>query len=421
MEKGATRLEFRPVGELTAPTRTARVHPRRQLERLAQSIERFGFNAPIVVSAAGEIVAGEARWLAARQLGRQTVPVAIVDHLAPRQVEAYRIADNRLAEESEWDEAILASIYRDLDLELAVEDIQALGFSNAEMDKLLAFGLPDPATNEDGKQVAAPPPVTRPGDTWLLGAHRLRCGSSTVPRDVERLLAGARPHLMVTDPPYGVEYDPSFRNEIVNRGKESARVGEVLNDDRADWREAWALFPGEVTYVWHAATKAYEVEASLRACRFETRAVIVWVKPNFAIGRGNYHWQHEPALYSVRKGGTGHWQGARDQSTTWNIDASGIENLATVHGTQKPVECMRRPMLNNSARGDVVYEPFGGSGSSIIAAETIGRRCYAMELSEAYCDVIVRRWQAFTGRSATLQGTGETFSVTSKSRLGFSH
>jgi DNA modification methylase len=221
---------------------------------------------------------------------------------------------------------------------------------------------------------------------------------------------------MVTDPPYGVEYDPSFRNETLNRGTDSARIGEVLNDDRADWREAWQLFPGDVAYVWHAATRAYEVEGSLRACAFEVRAVIAWVKPNFAIGRGHYHWQHEPALYAVRKGATGHWQGARDQSTVWSIDASGIENLATVHGTQKPVECMRRPMLNNSRRGDAIYEPFGGSGSTIIAAETIGRRAYTMELSEAYCDLIVRRWQTFTGYAAVHARSGATFAATAEHR-----
>jgi DNA modification methylase len=416
MPNETVRFEVRPIADLEAPKRTARLHPRRQLERLAQSIDRFGFNAPIVISAAGEIVAGEARWRAAQQLGRSEVPVVIAEHLSPRQIEAYRIADNRLAEDAEWDDAILASIYRDLDLELAPEDVHAIGFNAAEIDKLLAFGLPDPAANEDRDQVVTPPLVTRPGDLWVLGAHRLHCGDSTSAADVKRLLAGARPHLMVTDPPYGVEYDPSFRNESLNRGTDSARVGEVLNDDRADWREAWALFPGEAAYVWHAATKAFEVEGSLRACNFETRAVIAWVKPNFAIGRGHYHWQHEPALYVVRKGGTGHWQGARDQSTVWEIDASGLENLATVHGTQKPVECMRRPMLNNSARGDAIYEPFGGSGSTIIAAETVGRRAFAMELSEEYCDLIVRRWQTFTGREATLLATGRTFAEESRRR-----
>lgn len=418
MEKENPRFEIRGIESLVPPRRTARMHPKRQIERLAQSISHFGFNAPIVISHDGEIVAGEARWRAAKLLARPNVPVVVADYLSPRQIEAYRIADNRIAEDGEWDEAVLASIYRDLDLDLAPEDVQAMGFSNAEIDKLLAFGLPDPLSNEDAKQVPTPPPVTRPGDIWQLGAHRLRCGDSTDRQDVAELLAGATPHLMVTDPPYGVEYDPSFRNEAINRGKESARIGEVLNDDRADWSEAWALFPGDVAYVWHAATKSYEVEGSLRASGFETRAVIAWIKPNFAIGRGHYHWQHEPALYAVRKGATGHWQGARDQSTVWSIDASGIENLATVHGTQKPVECMRRPMLNNSARGDAVYEPFGGSGSSIIAAETIGRSLYAMELSEAYCDLIVRRWQTFTGRDAVLEESGATFAARARSRNG---
>lgn len=218
--------------------------------------------------------------------------------------------------------------------------------------------------------------------------------------DVERLLAGARPHLLVSDPPYGVEYDPTWRNDAgVSTTK---RTGKVANDDRADWREAWALFPGDVAYVWHAAIHATTVAQSLLACGFDIRAQIVWSKSRFALGRGDYHWQHEPCWYAVRKGTRSHWQGARDQSTLWSIAPAGAEDAATPHGTQKPVEAMRRPIVNNSERGDLIYEPFCGSGTTLIAAETVGRRCLAMELDPAYCDVIVRRWEDFTGKAATL-------------------
>jgi DNA modification methylase len=212
---------------------------------------------------------------------------------------------------------------------------------------------------------------------------------------------------MVSDPPYGVDYDPSWRNEAGVSA--TARTGKVNNDDRADWREAWALFPGDVAYIWHAGVHVRTVVESLEAAGFAIRSQIIWAKPRFVLGRGDYHWQHEPCFYAVRTGATGQWQGARDQSTLWTIGVAGEEDQATVHGTQKPVECMRRPIVNNSARGDAVYEPFAGSGTTIVAAESTGRCCFAMEIDPRYCDVIVERWQTFSGGTATLNGKGLAF------------
>jgi DNA modification methylase len=219
---------------------------------------------------------------------------------------------------------------------------------------------------------------------------------------------------MVTDPPYGVDYDPTWRNEAGVSA--TTRTGKVSNDDRADWREAWALFAGDVAYVWHAGVHARTVAESLGAAGFPVRSQIIWAKPRFVLGRGDYQWQHEPCFYAVRKGATGHWQGARDQSTLWTIGATGDEDEATVHGTQKPVECMRRPIVNNSAKGDAVYEPFAGSGTTIIAAETVGRKCIAMEIDPRYCDMVIERWQRFARRSATLDGDGLTFSAAKAER-----
>jgi DNA modification methylase len=221
---------------------------------------------------------------------------------------------------------------------------------------------------------------------------------------------------MVTDPPYGVVYDPSWRNAAGVSG--SSRLGKVQNDDRADWREAWELFPGDTAYVWHAGKFASQVQKSLEAAGFEMRAQIIWRKSHFAIGRGDYHWQHEPCWYAVRKGGKRKWTGDRKQSTVWDIagvktakDTDGeTADDASVHGTQKPVECMRRPIENNSKAGEIVYDPFLGSGTTVIAAEQSGRICYGLEIDPAYVDVIVRRWQNFTGGSATLSGTQSTFS-----------
>jgi DNA modification methylase len=230
------------------------------------------------------------------------------------------------------------------------------------------------------------------------------CGGCTDADMVSKALNGVSPHLMATDPPYGVEYDPAWRNRA-GLGH-TDRVGKVENDHRADWREAWALFPGEFAYVWHGALHAATVAESLEACGFQIRAQVIWAKERLVLGRGHYHWQHEPCWYAVR--GQGHWSGDRKQTTLWQIPSRG-QDTDTVHGTQKPVECMRRPIENNSSPGQAVYEPFSGSGTTIIAAEMTGRACHAIELSPAYVDVAVRRWQAFTGQQATLEGDGCSF------------
>jgi DNA modification methylase len=253
------------------------------------------------------------------------------------------------------------------------------------------------------------------------GGHRLLCGDSTVATDVERVLGGVEPHLMVTDPPYGVEYDPNWRNEAArtsvgmgNRAIGAGAVGKVLNDDKADWTSAWVLFPGDVAYIWHGALHAGVVAQSLAAAGFQVRSQIIWDKTRLIIGRGDYHWEHEPAWYVVRKGKNGHWTGDRKQTTIWRIPHQISE---TGHGTQKPVECMRRPIENNSRAGDVVYEPFSGSGTTIIAAEMTGRCCHAIEISPAYVDVAVKRWQSFTGNEAVLDGDGRGYNQAAAERF----
>ena len=402
-------IEKWPLDRLLPYAANARTHSETQVAQLAGSIAEFGFNVPVLVDERGVLIAGHGRLLAARHLGLAEVPVIRLDHLTDAQARAYRLADNQLALNAGWDDELLAA-----ELARLQEDgfsLDLIGFSDEDLDRLMA----DPEAEGDGDgeadedEIPEPPadPVTRAGDLWILGRHRLLCGDSTSATDVERLLTGAKPHLMVTDPPYGVEYDPTWRNEA--GVSSSARTGKVANDDRADWSEAWALFPGEVAYVWHADIVAQTVAESLEANGFKIRAQIIWSKNRFVLGRGDYHWQHEPCWYAVRKNGTGHWQGARDQATIWAIGNNGDEDEATVHGTQKPVECMRRPILNNSAEGDGVYEPFAGSGTTVIAAETTGRICFAMELNPAYADVIVGRWQKLTGQKAILDGDGRCF------------
>jgi DNA modification methylase len=370
--------------------------PDKAVAKVASSLKQFGFQKPIVVDEQGVIIAGHVMWKAAQKAGITRLPVAI-SSLTPAQAKAYRLADNRTAQETDWLEDLLKSELdelRGMDI-----DLELTGFDDRELQKLLT---------EDGdlaraEETPEPPvnPVSVLGDVWLLGNHRIVCGDSTSADDVAKALNGVKPHLMVTDPPYGVNYDPTRTSD------NKAKAGKVLNDDRADWTEAWALFPGSVAYVWHASMFTTTVLDSLEATGFQHRAMIIWAKDRMTLGRGHYHWQHEPAWYVVRKGDSGHWCGARDQTTIWNIKAR--EDGGHGHGTQKPVECMRRPMMNNSSPGQAVYEPFSGSGTTIIAAEMTGRHCHAIELNPAYVDVAVKRWQGFTGSKATLEATGQSF------------
>ena len=395
-------ISYRRIGELIPYARNARTHSSAQVALIAGSIREYGWTNPVLVDGASGIIAGHGRVLAAEALGMTKVPVIELSHLSESQKRAYILADNKLAEQAGWDRDLLALEVADL-AGLGI-DLATLGFGAGELDDLLRSGLADPREDE------VPPlpevPVSRLGDLWLLGGHRLVCGDATDAAMVARLNGAMQPHLMVTDPPYGVDYDPDWRNRA--GASETARVGKVLNDDRADWREAWALFAGEVAYVWHGALHAAKVAESLEASGFNIRSQIIWAKERLVLSRGHYHWQHEPCWYAVKDSGKGHWSGDRKQTTLWSIP-SGQQDSETVHGTQKPVDCMRRPILNNSSPGQVVYEPFLGSGTSLIAAETTGRICHAVELDPAYVDVAVQRWQAFTGKDAIHEGSGQTF------------
>ena len=384
-------------------------NPRRNaaaVATVAASLKEFGWRQPIVVDEDMVILAGHTRLEAARQLGLASAPVHVARGLTPAQARAYRLMDNRASENAEWDEALLGLELGDLQGDGF--DLSLTGFDDAELNRLLA-GLGDEDGAREGEDdVPETPadPVSRPGDLWLLGPHRLLCGDSTVATDVERVLGGVTPLLMVSDPPYGVEYDPGWRNQA--GAARTRRTGKVLNDDRADWRDAWSLFPGDVAYIWHGALHAATVAESLEASGFGIRSQIIWAKERLVLSRGDYHWQHEPCWYAVKKAGKGHWAGDRKQTTLWQV-SSRDQDADTVHGTQKPVECMRRPILNNSSRGQAVYEPFMGSGTTLIAAETTGRVCLGIELNPAYVDVAVERWQRFTGKSAVLDGSGEPF------------
>ena len=397
-------VEMRAVGALTANPHNSRKHSAAQVKQIRASIREFGFTIPILVDEVDVIIAGHGRLEGAKGEGMAEVPVLVARGWSEAQKRAYIIADNKLTLNGDWDDAILKA-------ELAALEgmdfnLEITGFSDAELKKMLhvdAEGLVDgDHVPEAGGMI-----VAVRGDVWLLGRHRLVCGDATLADDVDKALAGAKPHLMVTDPPYGVDYDPAWRDEKQPRAKGKRSTGAVANDDQADWGEAWGLFPGDVVYVWHAALFSSVVQGSLEAHSFEIRAQIIWDKERLVLGRGDYQWQHEAAWYAVKKGRVGHFEGDRKQTTVWSIPLPSKSE--TGHGTQKPLELMRRCVLNNSQAGQGVYEPFSGSGTTIVACERTSRVCHALEIDPAHVDRAILRWQQDTGLAAKLEETGQTF------------
>jgi len=402
------KVEIRQLSKIKPYEKNQRKIPPKAVDKVALSLTTYDWRQPIVVDKKGVIVAGHTRWLAARQLGWNEVPVHVASNLTPAQIRAYRLMDNRSHQETDWDLDLLGPEL--LDLKNLGMDLSMTGFDIREIDELLA----DPELEDRANAVPELPknPVTKLGDGWLCGKHRVLCGDATAADAVSRACGPLKPFLMVTDPPYGVDYDPMWREEA-GLGQQR-QTGKVANDDQADWTAAYKHFPGDVAYVWHAGVYAGEVSANLITLGFLIRAQIIWMKQHFAMSRGHYHWGHEPAYYAVRKGRSAHWNGDRTQSTIWqvpNLNPMGGDRneKATGHGTQKPVELMRRPIVNHTKRGDAVYDPFLGSGTTMLAAELTERVCIGIDIDPRYVDVAVMRWQEFTGQEATLEGVGRTF------------
>jgi DNA modification methylase len=404
-------INYLPLSEIEPAIRNPKNH---DLDALHESFSRFGFVMPLLKNmTTGRLTVGHGRLeeLQRAKEGGQEPPKNIKvegeEWLVPvieghsfkddTEAEAYLLADNRLVEVGGWTNEELVPILKDL------RDRQALagtGYTTEEVDKYIRQDiLEKQQLLDDSDTVMEPPknPVSQEGDLWALGDHRLMCGDCTDEQAVRRLLGNVEPFLMVTDPPYGVDYDPEWRAEVGLNAREGPAHGLVENDDREDWQLAWRLFPGAVAYIWHASGKASEVLASLRAQGFELRTQIIWNKSTFAISRSHYHHKHEPCFYVHKPGTSAKWIGGHDQTTVWDIPKNARNDSG--HSTQKPVECMRRPMLNHSSDGHPVYDPFLGSGTSITAAESVGQFCYGLEISPAYCDVIIERWKKLTGGS----------------------
>src|SRR5256885_9406348 len=383
------------------------------VDRMCASIREFGFKIPCLVRSDSEVVDGHLRLKAARKLGITEIPVILCDEWTPGQVKAFRLMVNRSVTWADWDEELLA-----LELQEIQEsdfDLSLTGFDPGEIDALLAL--------DDEEKANATPPlpeslVSRPADLWLLGQHRVLCADATSPEAVARLLGERKPRLMVTDPPYGIELDSEWRDRAGLNGCGPAEASymkhrtaghnetTISGDTRADWSEAFELVPSlEVAYVWHASKFTREVLDGLLRIGFLHHQQIIWNKLRTVLTRTHYWFQHEPCWYVRKKNAP--WYGKPgENSTIWDspspkfiMGGSGEERFD--HPTQKPVELMRRPILNHTKRGELVYEPFLGSGTTLAAAELTERICYGIELDPKYVDVVTQRWQQLTGKHAT--------------------
>jgi len=386
-------VEDVPVDSLTFDPANVRKHPEANLAAIKASLTRFGQQKPIVVDAKGVVVAGNGTLAAAKAMGWRTVK-AIRTNLAGAEATAFAIADNRTAELAEWDEAAL---HQQL-AAIAIDDeelLAATGFDEKELAKLAAAAAPE--VNEDEVPETPADPITQPGDLWMLGKHRLLCGDSTKAEDVERLMDGQRADLMLTDPPYNVDYTGKTKDAL-----------KVANDSMADgdfrkflvacFGAAFdAMKPGASFYVFHADSEGYNFRGAVKDCGQIVRQCLIWTKDVLVMGRQDYQWQHEPCLYGWKEGAAHGWYSDRKQTTLLRFDRP---TRSEDHPTMKPVAMFAYLMGNSTAPQGLAYDPFLGSGTTLIAAEQLGRTCYGMEISPAYCDVIVKRWETLTGRKA---------------------
>ena len=397
-----------PTARLVPYARNARTHSEEQVAQIAASIVEFGFTNPILAGSDGVIVAGHGRLAAAQKLGLESVPVVVLDHLTPTQRRALIIADNRIAENAGWDDAMLR-----IELQSLQEDgfnLDITGFDADALAELMAGEetTVDGNTDEDAVPEVSETPISRPGDIWVLGEHRLLCGDSTVAESYDRLMQGEPADMVFTDPPYNVDYANSAKDKM--RGTDRPILNDNLGDGFYDFLLA-ALTPmlqhcAGATYIAMSSSELDTLQQAFRAAGGKWSTFIIWAKHTFTLGRADYQRQYEPILYGWPEGQNRHWCGDRDQSDVWAIKKPQKNDL---HPTMKPVELVERALRNSSRPGDTVLDPFGGSGTTVIAAEKSGRKARMIELDPKYCDVIVRRWQDFSGHQARRQADDRLF------------
>jgi DNA modification methylase len=401
-------IERVDVSALTAFSGNPRTHSDRQVEQIAASIREFGWTNPILVDAEGTIIAGHGRLAAATQLGLTQVPVIRLGHLSDAQRKALVIADNQLALNAGWDDAALSNLIRELDAEKFELDL--LGFESADLDRYLA-GLQneDAAETEEGELPEVPVvPTSRPGDLWILGNHRLLCGDATVLTDVERLMDGQLADMAFCDAPYNVDYANATKNKAL--AKDRRILNDALGDGFYEFLYDTCVNLLMVTkgacYMSMSSSELDTLQRAFKAAGGKWSTFIIWAKDTFTLGRADYQRQYEPILYGWKQGADHFWCGARDQGDVWFVDKPRVNDL---HPTMKPVELIERAIRNSSKSRDIVLDLFGGSGTTLIAAERTGRSARLLELDPKYIDVIVERWQNLTGGVAVLDGEDRTY------------
>jgi site-specific DNA-methyltransferase (adenine-specific) len=397
-------LETIQIDALIPYARNSRTHSDGQVAQIASSIKEFGFTNPVLIDGGGGIIAGHGRVLAARKLGMSEVPCIRLDHLTEAQKRAYVIADNRLALNSGWDTEMLKVEFADLQ-ELGF-DLELTGFDLDEIKELLAPVGTEGLTDPDDAPPLPEHPRTVPGDIWVMGKHRLLCGDSTSMDDLAKLTDGQLVDMWLTDPPYNVAYEGKTKEAMTIKNDE-------MGDDqfRQFLRDAYTaadtvMKPGAVFYIWHADSEGYNFRGAAQDAGWKVRQCLIWKKSSMVMGRQDYHWKHEPCLYGWKEGAGHLWAADRKQTTILEFEKPTRNGE---HPTMKPVALFEYQLLNNTKGGDQVLDSFGGSGTTLIAAEKNGRVARIMELDPKYCDVIVKRWQDFTGKIATHAETGEPF------------
>jgi DNA modification methylase len=392
------------VKDLIPYARNSRTHSDEQVAKIAASIREFGFLNPVIVDGDNGIIAGHGRIMAAQKLGMEEVPTVEASHLSDAQRRAYIIADNRLALDAGWDDEMLRVEFAELaDMGF---DLELTGFGLDEIEALEPEELAEGLTDEDAVPEAPETPVTAEGDVWLLGRHRLMCGDSTSIDAVEKLCGGTKVDMWLTDPPYNVAYEGKTKEALTIKN-DSMGDGDFRQFLRDCYVAADAVMKqGAVFYIWHADSEGYNFRGAAQDAGWKVRQCLIWKKSTMVMGRQDYHWKHEPCLYGW-KDGAGHlWAADRKQTTILEFDKPQRNGE---HPTMKPVALFEYQMLNNTKGGDIVLDSFGGSGTTILAAEKNGRIGYSMELDPKYCDVIVKRWQDFTGKEAILESSGDKF------------
>lgn len=392
----AAKIDYLLVNTLIPYANNSRTHDDAQVAQIAASIKEFGFRNPILVDGVG-IIAGHGRLLAARKLGLDKVPTIDCSDMTETQKKAYIIADNKLALNSGWDTDLLSLELEELDANGF--NLELLGFDSKELDELLAPEIVEGLTDEDAVPDVPDEPKTKLGDIYILGNHRLMCGDSCSITDMQKLVNDRQVDMWLTDPPYNVAYEGKTKDALTIQNDSMSNDGfrQFLRD--AYVTADTVMKSGAVFYIWHADLEGYNFRGAAHDAGWKVRQCLIWKKSTMVMGRQDYHWKHEPCLYGWKEGAGHLWATDRKQTTILEFDKPSRNGE---HPTMKPVALFEYQMLNNTKGGDIILDSFGGSGTTLLAAEKNGRHAYVMELDPKYCDVIVKRWEDFTGKQAIL-------------------